>query len=77
MGTKELKSNLLKLIDGIQKPQLLKSLCDILASRKDSQTGGIWNSLSITQQEELMAAFEESKETKDLISHEQFLKQLN
>ncbi|HNP17661.1 MAG TPA: hypothetical protein PKL31_04425 [Fulvivirga sp.] len=76
MGTVELKSNLHELIDGIQNPKLLKSLYEILTSRKNSQNGGIWKSLTSEQQKEVLDAYEESENPDNLISHEQVLKEL-
>ncbi len=75
MGTVELKSNLHELIDGIQNPTLLESLYEILEARKKSSVGGLWASLSAEQQEEVLAAFDESENPDNLVSHTQMLRE--
>jgi len=66
MGTIELKSNIHKIVDDIQNEDLLQSLYLFLQSRVSEDTGGIWKSLSGSQKEEILMAYEESFDEKKL-----------
>ncbi len=74
MGTLELKANLHELIDGIQNSNLLESLHDILSERKNAKEGHLWNSLTDTQKQEVLDAYEESNDPKKLTPHAEVLR---
>lgn len=73
MGTVELKANLHHLIDGIQNTKLLESIYEILSERKNSRAGFLWNSLTESQRQEVLEAFEESEEMNNLTPHSDVL----
>ena len=74
MTTASLKSNIHKIIDGIQNEQLLQTLYDFLEARQSSQPGQLWASLTEKQKNELMLSFEESEEEDNLISRDQLFR---
>ena len=67
MGTPELKSNILRLVDGIQNEQLLQTLYDFLKVRETSKTGGLWQSLTVEQKQEVLLAYDESEDENNLV----------
>lgn len=74
MGTLELKSNIHKIVDGIQNEQLLQTLYNFLKASQSSKSGKLWNSLTEEQKQEVLLAFEESENEENLIDREQFFK---
>lgn len=74
MGTLELRTNIHKLIDDIQSEQLLRTVYDFLKVRKKSKTGSLWTNLTEEQKQEVLLAFEESEDEKNLIDSSQFFK---
>jgi hypothetical protein len=68
MSTVELKSDIHKIIDGIQSEQLLQTLYDFLKSREADKSRGTWNSLTDKQKQEVLLAYDESEDDKNLIS---------
>ena len=75
MGTIELKTNLHSLIDGIENPQLLESLNEMLSNRL-SRKSGMWSKLSDEERKEILEAYQESEDTENLIPHSEILKNL-
>jgi hypothetical protein len=65
MGTIELKSNIHKIVDSIQSEQFLQSVYEFLKERENSK-GGLWDSLSERQKQEVMLAFEESEDENNI-----------
>ena len=74
MGTVELKANLHQLIDGIQNSNLLESLHDILTERKNAKDGHLWNSLTESQKQEVLDAYQESEDPSQLTPHSEVLR---
>lgn len=74
MGTIELKSNIHKIVDGIQNEQLLQTLYDFLKSKESSKKSGIWDKLSVEQKQELLLAYEESEDENNLIDSNKVFK---
>ena len=74
MGSIELKSNIHKMVDGIQNEQLLQTLYDFLKIRATSQPGNLWNSLTEEQKQEVLLAFEESEDDINLINRDEIFK---
>ena len=65
-----IKDNFHHLIDSIEDEELLK-VCYLLFEKiRDEQNGHLWNSLSEGQQQELLAAYGESFDQDNLLSHE-------
>lgn len=62
MGTIELKSNLRKILDGIEDEQLLRAVYDFLKQRENREVGQIWKTLTDEQKKEVYASYEESKD---------------
>jgi hypothetical protein len=67
MGTIELRSNIHKIIDGIQNEQLLETIYDFLKVRETSQPGQLWDSLSEDQKNEVLLAYDESEDESNLL----------
>ena len=74
MSTIKLKSNLHKLIDRLERDDILQSIHDFLVVWEKSRPEGLWNSLTTEQKSEVMVAFEESKNDQKLVSKEEFFK---
>jgi len=70
----ELKSNIHKIVDGIQNEQLLKTIYDFLKVRETNKPGQLWNSLTPEQKEELLLAYDESEDERNLIDREKVFK---
>ena len=67
MGTIELKSNIHKIIDDIQSEQLLQTIYDFLKVRETSRPGQLWDSLSDHQKNEVLLAYDESEDERNLL----------
>jgi len=76
MGSPDLKSNIHKIIDGIENEQLLQTLYDFLKTRNESQGGSLWQSLTEEQKKEVLLAYEESENDENLIPFETVVKKL-
>jgi hypothetical protein len=74
MSTIKLKSNLHKLIDRLERDDILQSVHDFLVVWEKSHSEGLWNSLTEDQKSELLIAFEESERGENLVSKEEFFK---
>ncbi len=60
-----------KLNDKIEDEGQLNDYYNLISKLNNSQEGILWNSLTLEQKEELMLSYEESKDPKNLISHEE------
>lgn len=67
MGTIELKSDLLKILDKIENEQLLRAIYDFLKQREDAEEGKIWKTLTEEQKKEVYLSYEESQKDNNLI----------
>jgi len=74
MGTIELKSDLHKILDGIEDEQLLRTVYDFLKQRENAEVGQIWKTLTDEQKKEVYASYEESKDDNNLTSWEDIKK---
>ncbi len=75
MNTIELKTNIHNIVDRIQSEQLLRTLYDFLKIREKDTAGSLWESLTETQKQEVLLAYEESDDDSNLIEREKiFLK---
>lgn len=74
MTAPELRSNIHKIVDGIQNERLLHSLYEFLKSQEKS-SAGIWGLLSEDEKNEVLLAFEESEKDENLISKDAFKSQ--
>jgi len=70
----ELKSNIHKIVDGIQNEQLLKTIYDFLKVRETNKPGQLWDSLTPEQKEEVLLAYDESEDEGNLIDREKVFK---
>lgn len=66
-----------KLIDNIEDEGLLNEYYNLISRLSNSQEGELWNTLTPEQKEELMLSYEESKDPKNLISHEEVVAQFS
>lgn len=74
MGTFELKTNLHKIIDEIKNEQLLLAIYDFLKVQSQIKPGNLWATISGVQKKEVLLAFEESENEKNLIEREKVFK---
>jgi len=74
MGTIELKSNIHKIVDGIQSEQLLQTIYEFLKSREGRESGRLWDTLTEEQKQEVLLAYEESEDESNLLSRDQVFK---
>lgn len=77
MGTADLKSNIHKIVEGIESQQLLQTLYDFLKARETDQKGKLWDTLTEEQKKEVLLAFDESEDEKNLIDREEVFKRKN
>ena len=59
-----------KLIDKIGNEKVLKGYFELIQRLNSNQTGKLWDSLSPAEQDELLLSYQESFDSKNLISHE-------
>ena len=59
-----------KLIDKIDNEEILKGYFELIQRLNTNQTGSLWDSLGSEEKDELLLSYEESFESKNLISHE-------
>ena len=74
MGTIELKSNIHKIVDGIQNEHLLRVIYDFLKLKESEKAGGFWNTLTEKQKQEVLLAYEESEDDDNLIARRKNVK---
>lgn len=67
MGIVDLKSNLHKIIDGIEDEQLLHAIFSFLEKREYTKEGLLWKQLTDEQKKELLQAYEDSEDEANLI----------
>ncbi len=66
MSTKE---NFHILIDQIEDERALSSYYELFKKLRQQETGRLWKSLSASEQQELMVAYDESFDAENLIPH--------
>jgi hypothetical protein len=71
MSTAELKSNIHRIIDGIESEPLLQALYDFLIKREFGEGSQIWGQLTEEQKQEVLLAFDESEDEQNLVSKEE------
>ncbi|MCF1750635.1 hypothetical protein [Mariniradius sediminis] len=71
MSTTELKSNIHKIIDGIESEPLLRTLYDFLKKREFGEGSQFWGQLTEEQKQEVLLAFDESEDEQNLVSKEE------
>lgn len=74
MGATQLKSDLVKILDGIEDEQLLQTVYDFLKQSESKEVGQIWATLTEDQKMEVYSSYEESKNDNILISWEHIKK---
>jgi hypothetical protein len=70
-----IKEDFHHLIETIDDEQLLKGYYQLIQQLNNNQTGNLWKNLSETEKQELLLAYDESFEEKNLLSHEQMKQQ--
>ncbi|GAA3967482.1 hypothetical protein [Mucilaginibacter dorajii] len=70
-----IKEDFHHLIETIDDEQLLKGNYQLIQQLNNNQTGNLWKNLSETEKQELLLAYDESFEEKNLVSHEQMKQQ--
>jgi hypothetical protein len=71
----KIKDDFHHLIDSIEDEQLLKRCYQLVKIIKDDQNGHLWNSLTADGKKNLLTAYEESFDIKNLLSHDQVKQQ--
>jgi hypothetical protein len=66
MSTIELRSSIHKIVDSIQNEQLLQTLYEFLKTR-ETTAQGVWPTLNDDEKKEILLAFDESEDDKNLI----------
>lgn len=74
MKTIELKSNIHKIVDGIQSEQLLQTLYDFLKSREKNKSSRLWDTMTEEQKQEVMLGYDESEDENNLLDRDQVFK---
>ncbi len=74
MSTAELKSTLHRILEEIEDERLLRAIHAFLEERVTQETGRIWEKLTDEQREEVLLAYEESENEKNLIDWEEVKK---
>lgn len=69
MSTAELKTNIHRLVDGMNNELLLSKVYALIAKLNNSEEGALWNRLSEEEQQELIQADIESEDEKNLLTH--------
>ena len=73
MSALELKTNIHKMVEGIENENVLQSLFDFLSVKKGQENSNFWKSLNSGQKQEILLAFDESESTDNLMDKETFL----
>ncbi len=74
MGTVELKSDLLRILNKIEDEQLLRTVYDFLKEGENTEAGQMWNTLTDEQKNEVYASYEESQDDTKLTAWEDVMK---
>lgn len=69
-----MRSGIHEIVDRIQNEQLLQTLYDFLKVRESHKPGGLWNSLTEEQKQEVLLAYEESEDETNLVDREEVFK---
>lgn len=76
MSTTELRSVLHSIVDRIEDERLLQAVFNFLSQRENSEEGLMWKSLTEEQRKEVLLAYEESEDERNLIDWEEVKKSL-
>ena len=64
-----------KLIDKIENKETLSGYFKLIQTLNSNQTGELWNSLKPDEKDELLLSYDESFDSKNLVSHEEVKRQ--
>ncbi len=67
MQATKLKSELHKILEGIENEQLLQTVYDFLSQSQRAVDGDVWSKLTEEQKREVYLSYEESEDDKKLI----------
>jgi hypothetical protein len=68
MGTAELKTNLLRILEETDDEQLLRTIYDFIKQSEKLEEGQIWKTLTEEQKRQVYASYEESEQDANLKS---------
>jgi hypothetical protein len=74
MTTLEIRNSFHHLIDSIDNDQLLLKFYELMKNRTSTKDGNLWARLTKEEQDELLAAFDESQDEKNLKGQDDMLK---
>jgi len=69
MSITEVRTRFHALIDEVENPVMLQRFFEVMKVSAKSPDADLWGSLSIEEQHEVIAAYEESMDEKNLVSH--------
>ena len=70
MSITEVKNKFHALIDEVENQLLLERFLDIMKQSAKNKNTNLWNTLSTPEKDEVLKAYEESKDEANLIAHE-------
>ena len=70
MSITEVRTRFHALIDEVENPSLLQKFLEIMQESAKPSKANLWNTLSESEQQEVIDAYEESKDEKNLVSNE-------
>lgn len=70
MSITEVRNQFHTLIDEVDNPLLLEKFFDILKQTLQGENAKMWNTLSKSEKNEVLKAYEESKDENNLVAHE-------
>ena len=71
----KIKDDFHHLIEAIEDEQLLKSYYQLIQAINSNSVGKLWDALSENEKQELLLAYDESFDERNLLSHEQVKQQ--
>ena len=69
MSITEVRTRFHALIDEVENPSLLQRFFEVMQASAKAPGTGLWSTLSDSDQQEVIAAYEESKDEKNLVSN--------
>ena len=70
MSITEVRNKFHALIDEVENPLLLEKFLEIMKQSSKNKNSKLWNSLSASEKDEVLKAYEESKNDANLIANE-------
>jgi hypothetical protein len=73
MSITEVRNRFHALIDEVENPLLLEKFFDIIKQTSKNKNSKLWNTLSASEKDEVLKAYEESKDENNLVAHEEVM----